>query len=594
MSTTLLDVERLAVSFGGTRRTEQRTVVTDVSFQLSPGESVGVVGESGSGKSLTMLSLLGLLPEGAQARAAHVRFNGRELLSLTRAQRGDLLGREIAIVFQDPLTALNPVLTVGRQIMEVIRRHFSVSRAEARRRALELLTQVGIPDPHSRLGQYPHQFSGGMRQRVTIAMALAGEPRVLIADEPTTALDVTVQAEIVGLIQTLQRRSGMSVIWVTHDLALLARVAQRVLVMREGCLVEDAPVEQLFASPRHPYTQALLANLRPEAVGARRPRGYAPAAAAPVVMLAARELTVTYGRTRVRALRGVDLDVYAGETLALVGESGSGKSTLARALVRCLQPDSGSLTYKGTDITAASGPALRRLRRELQIIFQDPFGSLNPRLTVGAAIAEPLVVHKLGRGRELQARVAECLELVGLDAAMASRRPHELSGGQRQRICIARALACRPEFIVADEVLSALDLSLRRQVLELFQQLKEQLALTYVFISHDLGVVRQISDRVAVMYLGRIVELATTAELYQHPRHPYTHALLAAVPIADPVIERSRQYAALPGEPPSPARPPPGCVFHTRCPRATERCRAQAPELAELAPGHSVACHHPY
>jgi oligopeptide/dipeptide ABC transporter ATP-binding protein len=290
----------------------------------------------------------------------------------------------------------------------------------------------------------------------------------------------------------------------------------------------------------------------------------------------------------------VDLDVYVGETLALVGESGSGKSTLARALVRCLQPDSGSLLYKGSDITATSGRVLRGLRRKLQIIFQDPFGSLNPRLTVGAAIAEPLVVHKLARGRDLQARVAECLELVGLEAAMASRRPHEFSGGQRQRICIARALACRPEFIAADEVLSALDLSLRSQMLELFQRLKEQLTLTYVFISHDLGVVRQISDRVAVMYLGRIVELAMTASLYEHPRHPYTHALLAAIPIADPVIERSRHYAALPGEPPSPARPPSGCAFHTRCPRATERCRTQSPLLTELAPGHAVACHHPY
>ena len=313
------------------------------------------------------------------------------------------------------------------------------------------------------------------------------------------------------------------------------------------------------------------------------------------MILAARQLVVTYKRGHpVQALRGVDLDVRTNETLALVGESGSGKSTLARALVRILQPSSGQLLYKGSDITTASGRPLRALRRHLQIIFQDPFGSLNPRLSVGASIAEPLIVHNLARGAELRSRVAECLGLVGLEASMAERRPHEFSGGQRQRICIARALACRPEFIAADEVLASLDLSLRKQMLELFRRLKEQLALTYVFISHDLGVVRQFADRVAVMYLGRIVELAPTAELFGHPSHPYTHALLAAVPIADPIIERSRHYAALPGQPPSPANPPPGCAFHLRCPRAVEQCRVEIPVLRELSPGHCVACHRPY
>jgi oligopeptide transport system ATP-binding protein len=314
------------------------------------------------------------------------------------------------------------------------------------------------------------------------------------------------------------------------------------------------------------------------------------------VILSARQLTVTFGsrRNTVQALRGVDLDLYAGETLALVGESGSGKSTLARTLIRCIPASSGSVIFKGSDITTSSGRALRSLRRRLQIIFQDPFGSLNPRLSVGTAIAEPLVVHGLAKGRELQARVSECLAMVGLDASMASRRPHEFSGGQRQRICIARALACGPEVVAADEVLSALDLSLRGQMLELFRQLKERLALTYLFISHDLGVVRQISDRVAVMYLGRVVELAATPDLYGRPRHPYTHALLAAVPIADPIVERSRQYVSLPGEPPSPACPPPGCAFHTRCPRAVDRCRTETPQLTELAPGHAVACHRPY
>ena len=313
------------------------------------------------------------------------------------------------------------------------------------------------------------------------------------------------------------------------------------------------------------------------------------------MILAAHQLVVTYKRGHaVQALRGVDLEVQTNETLALVGESGSGKSTLARALVRIVQPSSGRLLYKGSDITAASGRPLRALRRHLQIIFQDPFGSLNPRLSVGASIAEPLIVHNLARGAQLRSRVAECLGLVGLDASMADRRPHEFSGGQRQRICIARALACRPEFIAADEVLASLDLSLRKQMLELFRRLKEQLALTYVFISHDLGVVRQFADRVAVMYLGRIVELAPTAELFGHAKHPYTHALLAAVPVADPIVERSRHYAALPGQPPSPAHPPPGCAFHLRCPRAVEQCRVEIPVLRELSPGHCVACHRPY
>jgi oligopeptide/dipeptide ABC transporter ATP-binding protein len=323
------------------------------------------------------------------------------------------------------------------------------------------------------------------------------------------------------------------------------------------------------------------------------------------VILTSRQLTVTYGAKQARwpfggdsggvqALRSVDLDVYAGETLALVGESGSGKSTLARALVRCIPTSSGTVHFKGSDITSVDGSALRSLRRRLQIIFQDPFGSLNPRLTVGSAIAEPLVVHKLAHGQALREKVAESLRLVGLDPSMSERKPHEFSGGQRQRICIARALVCRPELVAADEVLSALDLSLRSQMLELFRQLKQQLSLTYLFISHDLGVVRQISDRVAVMYLGRIVELAPTAALYSHPHHPYTRALLEAVPIADPKIERARHYAVLPGEPPSPARPPPGCAFHTRCPRAIDRCRTDVPQLAELAPGHSVACHRPY
>jgi peptide/nickel transport system ATP-binding protein len=604
MTPSLLEVEKLSIHIAA--RGSPRTVVSEVSFQVAAGEALGVVGESGSGKTLSMLSLVRLLPQGADAYAARAVFDGRDLFRLSGPQLNAVRGREIAFIFQDPLTALNPVLSVGRQITEVLRRHFRLSAAEAHRRAAELLTKVGIPDGSLRLRQYPHEFSGGMRQRVTIAMALAGGPRLLIADEPTTALDVTVQADIVSLIQSVQRESGMTVIWVTHDLALLARIASRVIVMYEGRVVEDAPIDRLFASPQHPYTRTLLDNLRPERERGVRSAGVTaqgPSCAAGV-LLSARGIAVSYARKgglpfqaqgrAVHALAGIDLDIQVGETLALVGESGSGKSTLARVMVRSIEPTSGRIAFRGADVSALEGPALRRIRRHLQIVFQDPFSSLNPRRTIGAAIAEPLIVHDIARGRELQERVAACLAMVGLDGSLASRHPHEFSGGQRQRICIARAIACRPDFIVADEALSALDMSLQGQILDLFQDLKDRFALTYLFISHDLSVVRRISDRVAVMYLGRLVELAPTAELYDYPKHPYTRALLAAVPIADPAIERQRHYAPLPGEPPSPANPPPGCPFHPRCPRAVEVCHTQLPALTEIAPGRLVACHRPY
>jgi peptide/nickel transport system ATP-binding protein len=604
MNATLLAVDRLSIRLAAGAHAQD--VVSEASFEVAAGETLGVVGESGSGKTLSMLSLLQLAPRGAMVSANRAVFDRRNLLDLSRPELDAVRGRQIAFVFQDPLTALNPVLTVGRQITEVMRRHFQLPAADAQRRAIALLAKVGIPDPPLRLRQYPHEFSGGMRQRVTIAMALAGQPRLLIADEPTTALDVTVQAEIVNLIKSVQRESGMTVIWVTHDLALLARIADRVIVMYRGRVVEDAPIDRLFAAPEHPHTRALLASLRADGTRGARAAVATPERpeAAPDILLAARGITVSYARARVlpwesrrrpvQALGGIDLDIRKGETLALVGESGSGKSTLARVLVRTIEPTCGRVVFRGADISALEGRALRSVRRHLQIVFQDPFSSLNPRRTIGAAIAEPLIVHQLAHGRELEQRVAECLTMVGLDSALANRHPHEFSGGQRQRICIARAIACRPDFIVADEALSALDMSLQGQILELFRDLKARFALTYLFISHDLSVVRRISDRVAVLYLGRVVELAPTAELYDYPRHPYTRALLAAVPIADPAIERQRLYAPLAGEPPSPANPPPGCPFHTRCPRVQDRCRSELPALTELVPGRSVACHYPH
>jgi peptide/nickel transport system ATP-binding protein len=490
------------------------------------------------------------------------------------------------------------VLTIGRQITEVVRRHFGVGVADAEQRAMALLAKVGIADASARMHHYPHEFSGGQRQRVTIAMALAGEPRLLIADEPTTALDVTVQAEIVDLIKSVQRERNMSLIWVTHDLALLARIADRVLVMYRGQVVEQALIDRLFSAPEHPYTRTLLSNLQSDV--ARAPSGRVDTAEclepAPEVLLAARGLTVRYTRAgrSVQALGGIDLAIYRGETLALVGESGSGKSTLARALIRTIEPTAGAVSFRGSDISAVAGRALRGIRRHMQMVFQDPFSSLNPRRTIGAAIAEPLIVHGLAKGRALDARVAACLTMVGLDRSLAHSYPHQFSGGQRQRICIARAIACQPDFIVADEALSALDLSLQSQMLELFQDLKARFGLTYLFISHDLSVVRRLADRVAVMYLGHVVELAPTSALYENPHHPYTRALLAAIPVADPIFERTRRYEPLAGQPPSAANPPPGCPFHRRCPRVQDRCRSERPALVEISPGRAVACHNPH
>ncbi len=604
MSEPLLDVQGLSIQLRS--RGTWKQVVSDVSFTVQAGEALGIVGESGSGKTLSMLALLQLLPEGARALAQRARYDGQDLMTRSAQQMSLIRGRDIACVFQDPLSALNPVLPIGRQITEVIQRHFATAPGAAHERAAALLARVGIADPQRQLHQYPHQFSGGMRQRICIAMALAGEPRVLIADEPTTALDVTVQAQIVHLIRELQQSSGLTVIWVTHDLALLARLADRVLVMREGRVVETASATRLFASPQHPYAVQLLRSVRhdldrraavPAALaGGNAAMPVAGSASSPTSLLAAYGITVTYagksGET-VQALRGVDLEIHRGEVLALVGESGSGKSTLARALVRAIPTSSGTLRFEDRDITTLAGAELRRIRRHFQVVFQDPFGSLNPRLSIGAAIAEPLIVHGLASGRALRERVADCLTLVGLDPACAVRRPREFSGGQRQRICIARAIATRPDLIVADEALSALDPSLRDQILELFQDLKDRCRLTYLFISHDLGVVQRIADRVAVLYLGRVVEIGLGTDICRRPRHPYTQALMAAVPVPDPVAERARLHVSLPGEAPSPSRPPAGCAFHPRCARATLRCRTETPLLTASASGHAVACHLP-
>jgi len=523
----LLEVRDLAVRF----HLEGRVVdaVKGVSFAIERGETVALVGESGSGKSVTGLSILQLLP---YPRAEHpkgsIRFKGEELVGRPEGFMRQIRGDRIAMIFQEPMTSLNPLHTVERQIAEALLLHRRLGREEVRARVLELLRLVGIPDPEQRRSAYPHQLSGGQRQRVMIAMALANEPDLLIADEPTTAVDVTIQAQILRLLQELQRRMGMAILLITHDLTIVRHVAHRVLVMTGGELVESGPVARVFAAPRHPYTRKLLA-----AEPAGRPAPVAPSA--PVVA-ELRRLQVHFPIQRgllrrtvgwVKAVDGVDLVIRAGETLGIVGESGSGKTTLGLALLRLL-PSRGVIRIGGTDVQGWSWRQLRPLRREMQIVFQDPFGSLSPRMSVGQIVEEGLAIHRIGTAEERARRVARALEEVGLDPDWAHRYPHEFSGGQRQRIAIARALVLEPRLLVLDEPTSALDMSVQAQIVDLLRGLQEKHGLAYLFISHDLRVIRATSHRVAVMKDGVVVEEGPVEQIFEDPRHPYTRALLAA------------------------------------------------------------------
>ncbi|HYE48269.1 MAG TPA: ABC transporter ATP-binding protein [Azospirillaceae bacterium] len=504
--------------------------VRGVSFDLDRGETLALVGESGSGKSATALSLLQLLPY-PQARhpAGSVRFRGRELVGAPEAELRRVRGDRIAMVFQEPMTSLNPLHTVGAQVAEALLLHRRMDRGQARRRALELLELVGIPDPARRLDAYPHELSGGQRQRVMIAMALANEPDVLVADEPTTALDVTIQAQILELLRDLQRRFGMALLLITHDLAVVRRMAERVCVMHEGEVVEAGPVARVFGSPEHPYTRRLLAA---------EPRGRAaPAAADAPELLAARGISVHFPvksgwlrRTvdHVRAVDGVDLSVRAGHTVGVVGESGSGKTTLGLALLRLLE-SRGAIRFDGTDVQGLSQGRLRPLRRQMQVVFQDPYGSLSPRLPVGDIVGEGLLIHGLAPGRaERERLVCAALEEVGLDPALRWRYPHEFSGGQRQRIAIARAMVLKPRFMVLDEPTSALDMSVQAQIVELLRGLQRRHGLAYLFISHDLKVVRALAQDILVMKDGKVVESGPADRIFEAPEHPYTRALLAA------------------------------------------------------------------
>ena len=668
----LLEVEDLHVHFVTTRGVVR--AVEGISYKVRPGETVALVGESGCGKSVSSLAIMRLLARPAgRVVAGRILFQGRNLLELTEDQMREIRGRDIAMIFQEPMTSLNPVLTIGFQIMEPLMIHLGMTTEAARVRAAELLKLVGIPDADRRLDQYPHQFSGGMRQRVMIAIALSCNPRLVIADEPTTALDVTIQAQILKLMKDLSRDLGIALVLITHNLGIVARYADRVNVMYAARMAEQGAAADVFAKPLHPYTAGLLrsvprldqprglkletidglppnlldaqpgcrfaprcpaqqpactqappplieaephhysacvraqelARVGPAGLGLQSANPQLPAAkqldlSQPV--LRAHELRTYFEvgagmqmfsrqRLQVRAVDGLSFEVFRGETLGLVGESGCGKTTVGRTLLRLEQATSGEFVFEGANVTHAQGQQLKAYRRKIQVIFQDPYSSLNPRMTIGEIIAEPMRVYRMvPDARSARAKVAELLAQVGLFEYMAERYPHELSGGQRQRVGIARALAMQPTFIVCDEPVSALDVSIQAQIINLLEDLQQKYRLTLLFIAHDLAVVRHISDRVIVMYLGKVMEIADRDALYADPLHPYTRALLDAVPIPDPRLEAKREYRVLGGEVPSPLNPPRGCVFHTRCPLAGEECKMAVPELREIKPRHFAAC----
>ena len=573
-----LAVENLTIALR--REGSWTTVVSDVSFSVDQGETLAIVGESGSGKSVTALSIMRLLPPKASRITGRVLLDGQDLFATSEREMEDIRGNQLAMIFQEPMTSLNPVLTIGRQIAETIRRHRGLSRSSARAEAIRLLDRVRIPSAATRVRDYPHQLSGGMLQRVMIAMALACQPKLLIADEPTTALDVTIQAQILDLIIELQQQDSMGVLFITHDMGVVAEIADRTLVMYRSRALETGPTAAIFERPQTGYTRALLAAVpqlgsmqdrsEPTPFAIVDTEGVAtepPPAAATVVagepVLTVRHLVTRFAvhagvlgrvRSRVHAVEDVSFELRAGETLALVGESGCGKSTIGRSILRLLQPTSGSVTIEGENVLEMSKRTLAARRERMQMIFQDPFSTLNPRMRVGEAIAEPLLSHHLVARADAAQRVAGLLASVGLDPAMASRFPHEFSGGQRQRIAIARALGLNPRLIVADEAVSALDVSIKAQVINLMLDLQRRLGLAYLFISHDMAVVERVAHRVAVMYRGEIVEMGPRAKVFDDPQHPYTKRLLAAVPIADPRRRHLRRFTPV-DELRSPVRP---------------------------------------
>jgi peptide/nickel transport system ATP-binding protein len=649
--------------------------VGNISLSIEAGETLGLVGESGCGKSMTGLTIMRLLPAGGQVVSGSITLDGQDLVTMSAAEIRGVRGNDVAMIFQDSLTSLNPTMTIGNQIAEPLRQHRGWKEGQALERATEMLGLVGFPRPESQLGTYPHQLSGGQRQRVMIAIALACEPKLLIADEPTTALDVTIQAQILALLDDLKDRLGMAILLITHDMGVVAGRADRVKVMYAGRIVEGARTAPLFSHMRHPYTQALLGSipkltqdpdvelfsipgLPPDLtdpppgcrfaarcahatdecrtvepplegttpdhvfacwhpvegpidvapVGIRRAGAPVPSAtppdrvdAPPVLVLRdlVREYPITSGvvlqrqTDSVKAVSGVTLPVAAGETFGLVGESGCGKTTLGKIIVGLETPDSGSAIFEGTDISTLSERGFRRFRRDLQMMFQDPIGSLDPRMRVGAILREPMEIQGIGNRRSRDEVVRGLLGEVGLPAAAVERFPHEFSGGQRQRIGLARVLTLNPKVIVADEPVSALDVSIRSQVLNLMKRLQDTHGMTYVVISHDLAVVKYLADRIGVMYLGKLVETGSADDIYHRAAHHYTAGLIATIPEPDPDRERAKKAIAISGELPSAVDPPSGCRFRTRCPAAQALCTTEEPVLRSFGTGHQAACHFP-
>jgi peptide/nickel transport system ATP-binding protein len=596
-ATPVLTIQDLGVTFATTGGDVE--AVSGVSLEVQAGECLGIVGESGAGKSQAFLAVMGLLPANARTRGS-ARLASTELLGRPGRELDQVRGAGVSMIFQDPLTSLTPHLRIGDQIAESIVQHQGASWRSARARALALLEQVHVTDPKRRLAQYPHELSGGMRQRVMIAIALSCGPKLLIADEPTTALDVTIQAQILALLADLKREHGMAMVLITHDLGIVAGVADRVAVMQAGQIVELGTAGKILKRPEHAYTQALLRAVpRLDEPRAEEPSVAARDHGTSTSLLKLSDLCVQFHLRSwlgagpiVRAVDGVELDVQPGEAVGIVGESGSGKSTLARAVLRLLRPVSGQIVWLGTPIEAASARALMPLRRDTQLVFQDPLASLDPRMRVSEIVAEPLRVHR-GEldGPARAALVAEMLLRVGLGKNLLARYPHELSGGQAQRVAIARAMVLRPKLLVCDEAVSALDVSVQAQILSLLQDLKREYGMSILFISHNLAVVRQLCERVLVLYLGRMMEQGGAAGLYASPAHPYTRSLLAAIPIPDPDLQPARLARPLQGELPSPLTPPSGCVFHTRCPHALAVCREKVPAWEAVSPGHYAACH---